>query len=42
MHFAGTTLAVLQLIRDPRLLIAGLVSVGAFLVMRCVHCWFWG
>lgn len=32
MHFAGTTLAVLQLVRDPRLLIAGLVSVGAFCV----------
>ncbi len=30
LHFAGTTLAVLQLVRDPRLLIAGLVSVGAW------------
>lgn len=34
MHFTGTTLAVLQLVRDPPLLIAGLVSVGTSL--RCV------
>lgn len=30
LHFVGTSLAVMQLLRDPRLLLAGLLAVGPY------------